>query len=104
MHKLLYTIHLHKDYDLQCFLFVDRLTVVVCQIVSRKTRKYLNPSKERSERVSTKSTQTAETVNDIRVLVSFYAAGEDGNVIREPVHKERFCVPVSTSSKVVSKT
>ena len=88
-------------------LFVDRLVVVVRQIVSRKTRKYPNPSKERSERMSTKTTQKAETVKDVRVLVSFYAAGEDGNVSDEPVHKERFCVPVSGTqhfSKVYIKT
>ena len=88
-------------------LFVDRLVVVVRQIISRKTRKYPNPSKERSERMSTKTTQKAETVKDVRVLVSFYAAGEDGNVSDEPVHKERFCVPVSGTqhfSKVYIKT
>ena len=64
-------------------IFVYRLVVVALQIVSRKTRKYSNPSNERSERMST---QTAETVKDVRVLVSFYAAREDGNVSNELVH------------------
>ena len=66
-------------------IFVDRLVVVGCQIVSRKTRKYLNPSNERSERMST---QTTETVKDVRILVSFYAYREDGDVSNELVHEE----------------
>ena len=64
-------------------IFVD-LVVVVRQIVSRKTRKCPNPSNERSERMST---QTTETVKNVRVLVSFYAAREDGNVSNELVHE-----------------
>lgn len=46
----------------------------------------------------------AETVKDIGVLVSFYAAWVNGNVSNEAVHKEKFCAPVSstqTFSKVV---
>ena len=66
-------------------IFVDRLVVVGRQIVSRKSRKYLNPSNERSERMST---QTTETVKDVRILVSFYAYREDGNVGNELVHEE----------------
>ena len=54
-------------------MFVDRLVVVVRQIVSTKTRKHQNTRNERSERMST---QTAETVKDVRVLLSFYAARE----------------------------
>ena len=73
-------------------IFVYHLVVVALQIVSRKTRKYSNPSNERSERMST---QTAETVKDVRVLVSFYAAREDGNVSNELVHRGKCCVPVS---------
>ena len=38
---------------------------------------------------------TAETVKDVRVLVSFYAAWGDVNVSNDPVHKKKFCVPVS---------
>ena len=38
---------------------------------------------------------TAETVKDVRVLVSFYVAWGDVNVNNDPVHKEKFCVPVS---------
>ena len=68
-------------------IFVDRLVVVVRQIVSRKTRKYPNPSNERSLRMST---QTTETVKDVRVLVSFYAALKDGNVSNELNHWEIF--------------
>ena len=40
-------------------------------------------------------------------LVSFYAAREDGYVGNEPVHHEKFCVPVSGKqnfSKGVIKT
>ena len=73
-------------------MFVDRLVVVVRQIVSIKTRKDQNTWNERSERMSN---QTAETVKDVRVLVSFYAARGDGNVSNEPVHKEKLSVPVS---------
>ena len=73
-------------------IFVDRLVVVVRQIVSIKTRKDQNTWNERSERMSN---QTAETVKDVRVLVSFYAARGDGNVSNEPVYKEKFCVPGS---------
>ena len=36
-------------------IFVDRLVMVVSQIVSRRTRKYPNPSNERSERMSTQT-------------------------------------------------
>ena len=36
------------------------------------------------------STQTTETVKDVRVLVSFYAALEDGNVSNELKHWEIF--------------
>ena len=68
-------------------IFVDRLVVVVRQIVSRKTRKYPNSSNERSLRMST---QTTETVKDVRVLVSFYAALKDGNVSNELNHWEIF--------------
>ena len=53
------------------------------------------------------STQTAEKIKDYRVLVSFYAAREDGNVRNEPVHKEKFCVLVGGTqnfSKFVIKT
>ena len=86
---------------------VDRLVVVVRQLVSRKTRKCPNPSNERSERISTQTTQIAETVKFVRVLVSFYAVREDSKASNEPVHKEKFCVPVSGTqnfSKVVMKT
>ena len=69
------------DYDLQ------PLVVVLRQIVSRKSREYPNTSNERSERMSTQTTQTAETVKDVRVLVSFHAVREDGNVSNEPLHK-----------------
>lgn len=31
----------------------------------------------------------------MRVLVSFYASREDGSVRSEPLHKEKFSVPVS---------
>ena len=65
-------------------IFVDRLVLVVRQIVSRK---YPNPSNERSLRMST---QTTETAKDVRVLVSFYAALEDGNVSNELNHWEIF--------------
>ena len=68
-------------------IFVNRLVVVVGQIVSRKNRKYPTPSNERSLRMST---QTTETVKDVRVLVSFYAALEDGNVSNELKHWEIF--------------
>ena len=68
-------------------IFVNRLVVVVGQIVCRKTRKYPTPSNERSLRMST---QTTETVKDVRVLVSFYAALEDGNVSNELKHWEIF--------------
>ena len=34
------------------------------------------------------STQTTETVKDVRILVSFYAYREDGNVGNELVHEE----------------
>ena len=68
-------------------IFVNRLVVVVGQIVSRKTRKYPTPSNERSQRMST---QTTETVKDVRVSVSFYAALEDGNVSNELKHWEIF--------------
>ena len=68
-------------------IFVNRLVVVVGQIVSRKTRKYPTPSNERSLRMST---QTTETVKEVRVLVSFYAALEDGNVSNELKHWEIF--------------
>ena len=57
--------------------------------------------------MSTQTTQTAETFEDVRVLVSFYAAREDGYVGNEPVHHEKFCVPVSGKqnfSKGVIKT
>ena len=43
---------------------------------------------------------------NVRVLVSFYAARENDNVSNEPVHKEKFCVPVSDTQnffKVVIK-
>ena len=66
-------------------IFVDRLVVVGRQILSRKTRKYPNPSNKRSERMST---QTTETVKDVRILVSFYAYREDGDVSNELVHEE----------------
>ena len=57
--------------------------------------------------MSTQTTQTAETVKDVRVLVSFYVAREDGYVSNEPAHNEKFCVPVSGKqnfSKGVIKT
>ena len=60
-------------------MFVDRLVVVVRQIVSTKTRKHQNTWNERSERMST---QTAETVKDVRVLLSFYAAREASSKAR----------------------
>ena len=63
-------------------IIVYRLVVVALQIVSYQDQ-CSNPSNERSERMST---QTAETVKDVRVLVSFYAAREDGNVSNELVH------------------
>ena len=34
------------------------------------------------------STQTTETVKDVRILVSFYAYREDGDVSIELVHEE----------------
>ena len=40
--------------------------------------------------MSTQTTQTAETVKDVRVLVSFHAVREDGNVSNEPLHKWNF--------------
>ena len=49
--------------------------VVVRHIVSTKTRKYPNTLNERSERMSKN-----ETVKDVRVLVSFYAAREDDKI------------------------
>ena len=59
---------------------------------------------ERSERMSTKTTQMAE----IRYSFgSFYSMQEEGNVSNEPVHKEEFCVPVSGTqnfSKVIIET
>lgn len=58
----------------------------------------------RSER---RATQTAEMVKDIRVLETFYAAWEDGNISNEPVYKEKFDVAVSGTqhfSKVAIKT
>ena len=73
-------------------------------IVSRDTRKYPNPSNERSERTST---QTAKRVKLVRVLVSIYAVRGDGKASNEPAHKEKFCVPVSGTQnfyKVVIKT
>lgn len=38
---------------------------------------------------------STQTVRDMRVLVSFYASREDGSVRSEPLHKEKFSVPVS---------
>ena len=35
------------------------------------------------------STQTTETVKDVRILVSFYAYREDGDVSNELVHEEK---------------
>ena len=81
-------------------IFVD-LVVVVRQIVSRKTRKCPNPSNERSERMST---QTTETVKNVRVLVSFYAAREDGNVSNELVHEENIFDLNEFKSHVISFT
>ena len=49
--------------------------MVVRHIVSTKTRKYPNTLNERSERMSKN-----ETVKDVRVLVSFYAAREDDKI------------------------
>jgi len=49
-------------------------------------------SHERSERMSS---QTAEMIRDVRVLVSFYAVREDGSVSNEPLYKEKVCVPLS---------
>ena len=46
-------------------------------------------------------------VKYVRVLVSFYAMQEEGNVSNEPVHKEKFCVLVSGTqnfSKVIIET
>ena len=46
-------------------------------------------------------------VKDIRVLETFYAAWEDGNISNEPVYKEKFDVAVSGTqhfSKVAIKT
>ena len=81
-------------------IFVD-LVVVVRQIVSRKTRKCPNPSNERSERMST---QMTETVKNVRVLVSFYAAREDGNVSNELVHKGKIFDLNEFKSHVISFT
>ena len=64
-------------------IFVERVAVVVRQTVS-------HPLNERSEM----STQTAES-RDVRVLVSFFAAREDGSISNEPLHREKFCIPVS---------
>ena len=88
-------------------IFVDRQVVMVRHIVSRKTRKYPNLSNEGSERTSTQTTQTAERIKLVRVLVSVYAVRGDGKASNEPVHKEKFCVPVSgiqNFSKVAIKT
>ena len=76
-------------------IFIDRQVVMVRHIVSRKTRKYPNLSNEGSERTSTQTTQTAERIKLVRVLVSVYAVRGDGKASNEPVHKEKFCVPVS---------
>ena len=76
-------------------IFVDRQVVMVRHIVSRKTRKYPNLSNEGSERTSTQTTQKAERIKLVRVLVSVYAVRGDGKASNEPVHKEKFCVPVS---------
>ena len=71
--------------------------VVVRQIVFRKTRKYPNPSNERSERTSSQT--VAETVKVVRVLMSFYAVREYGKASNKPVLKEKFCVPVSGTQR-----
>ena len=82
-------------------VFVDRLVVMVREIVSRKTRKYPNPSNERSE---TMSTQITETVKYVRVLVSFCVAREDGNVSNELVHEENNLDQNGFKSHVISFT
>ena len=82
-------------------IFVDRLVVMVREIVSRKTRKYPNPSNERSKRMST---QMTETVKYVRVLVSFCAAREDGNVSNELVHGENNFDQNGFKSHVISFT
>ena len=82
-------------------IFVDRLVVMVREIVSRKTRKYPNPSNERSERMST---QITETVKYVRVLVSFCVAREDGNVSNELVHEENNLDQNGFKSHVISFT
>ena len=50
------------------------------------------------------STQTTETVKDVRVLVSFYAAREDGNVSNELVHEENIFDLNEFKSHVISFT
>ena len=57
--------------------------------------------------MSTQTTQTAERVKLVQVLVSFYAFREDDKASNELEHKEKFCVLVNGTqifSKVVIKT
>ena len=53
------------------------------------------------------SSQTAESVKLVKVLVSVFAVREDGKASIEPEHRGKFCVPVNGAqnfSKVVIKT
>ena len=71
-------------------IFVDRQVVMVRHIVSRKTRKYPNLSNEGSERTSTQTTQTAERIKLVRVLVSVYAVRGDGKQAMSQYTRKNF--------------
>ena len=87
-------------------VFVDHLVVVVRQIVTRKTRSIRTIEWKSCKNINPNDPNGGNGESR-QILVSFYAVREGVNASNEPVHKEKFCVPVSGTqnfSKVIRKT